>query len=404
MMEARRAAIRREIAALEEEDRQLLLVVRAQPLPPAAALPPPPTSEPPPTLAPAAHRFWGSDKIALASYPRSGNSLLRRILENMTGTATGSDSRPDRPLVRQLIDMGFVGEGVVDDERVWLVKTHYPERAGYKKFTATRAIVLVRNPFDALASNFHMLLTSSHNKSAREEEFFTRFADLWNDWILEEASMWEQFHAHWLACGVDKLVVRYEDLVQHRTAEVARIASFIYAPLLHNGSVTQGDVHAGIERVGSMDEARLALYIPRKGLYPQSMDVAAALSSLRVDERISETRSTPLPLDAARVGKSLRLYSKAQFETVLACTRSFMVRFGYWEACLQARGPPRPDVLGYVDRTFDQCLVTAADASSVTLNAQFGVRPRTADDPGARGFDLRWEKRMRALPEAQVDD
>jgi hypothetical protein len=32
--------------------------------------------------------------IVLASYPRSGNSLLRKVLEHITGVITGSDTRP----------------------------------------------------------------------------------------------------------------------------------------------------------------------------------------------------------------------------------------------------------------------------------------------------------------------
>jgi len=31
------------------------------------------------------------DRVALASYPRTGNSFLRKILEQITGVFTGSD-------------------------------------------------------------------------------------------------------------------------------------------------------------------------------------------------------------------------------------------------------------------------------------------------------------------------
>ena len=30
------------------------------------------------------------------------------------------------------------------------VKTHYPERAGHLRYKANRAVLLVRNPFDAI--------------------------------------------------------------------------------------------------------------------------------------------------------------------------------------------------------------------------------------------------------------
>lgn len=57
----------------------------------------------------------------------------------------------------------YAGEGVVDDS-VWMVKTHYPERMGYLKFKVRRIILLIRNPFDAMESYFHMGMTNTHDK------------------------------------------------------------------------------------------------------------------------------------------------------------------------------------------------------------------------------------------------
>lgn len=55
------------------------------------------------------------------------------------------------------------GEGVVD-HRVRVVKTHYPERMGYREFEGNKAILLVRNPFDAIDSYFNMALTNTHDQ------------------------------------------------------------------------------------------------------------------------------------------------------------------------------------------------------------------------------------------------
>jgi len=73
-----------------------------------------------------------SGSVLLVSYPRSGNSLLRKRFEQSSGVATGSDSRPNRTLSRTLLQCGFIGEGVVDDS-VCVVKSHFPERLGYVK-------------------------------------------------------------------------------------------------------------------------------------------------------------------------------------------------------------------------------------------------------------------------------
>lgn len=55
------------------------------------------------------------------------------------------------------------GEGVVD-HRVRVVKTHYPERLGFRPFEGGKAVLLVRNPFDAIDSYFNMALTNTHDQ------------------------------------------------------------------------------------------------------------------------------------------------------------------------------------------------------------------------------------------------
>ena len=52
-------------------------------------------------------------KVLQASYPRSGNSYLRKLLELHTGIITGSDSRTNRVLSSALLECGFKGEGDV---------------------------------------------------------------------------------------------------------------------------------------------------------------------------------------------------------------------------------------------------------------------------------------------------
>jgi len=103
------------------------------------------------------------EKVLIVSYPRSGNSYLRQILEHETEVITGSDSRTNRMLSTSLLEFGFLGEGITDNS-VWLVKSHYPERLGYIKFYIERVILLVRNPFDAIESYFHMGFTNTHDK------------------------------------------------------------------------------------------------------------------------------------------------------------------------------------------------------------------------------------------------
>jgi hypothetical protein len=77
--------------------------------------------------------------------------------------------------------MGLNGEGLVD-KRVWIVKTHYPERYGKSKFYAERSILAVRNPLDSITSLFNMVCTGSHNKSIDIGDY-KKFLSSWTEFI-----------------------------------------------------------------------------------------------------------------------------------------------------------------------------------------------------------------------------
>ena len=108
------------------------------------------------------------ETVVLASYPRSGNSLVRRLLECWSGLVTGSDTRPYRSLSLSLVQCGYRGEGIADNS-VWIVKSHFPERLGYVRIETRTVLLVVRNPFDAILSYFHMSLTNTHNKTLAPE-------------------------------------------------------------------------------------------------------------------------------------------------------------------------------------------------------------------------------------------
>jgi hypothetical protein len=97
------------------------------------------------------------------SYPRSGNTLLRKYLENITGIVTGGDTIYAK-LDKELVDSGLVGEGIFD-ERTWIVKSHYPERFTPQRYFNDRIVLIVRNPLDSIISHFHMVCTESHTNS-----------------------------------------------------------------------------------------------------------------------------------------------------------------------------------------------------------------------------------------------
>ena len=119
--------------------------------------------------------------VALASYPRSGNSFLRALLERATGFVTcarGSDPK--------LMALGFRGHRIdplrPEQRHLCLVhKTHFPMNMqqlaqdlelfpgddGAYSGAFDRVLMLVRNPFDVAFSSFHYFGPNNSHSSRR---------------------------------------------------------------------------------------------------------------------------------------------------------------------------------------------------------------------------------------------
>lgn len=145
-------------------------------------------------------KYSNHEKVLLVSYPRSGNSFVRKMLELKTGIITGSDSRPNRTLSASLLKFGYCGEGITD-QSVWVVKSHYPERFGYIKFPVQRIILVVRNPFDAIESYFHMGMTNTHDKVLTNE---VRYPE-----IALSPSCFHLISSHFISFALDSLFNLY---------------------------------------------------------------------------------------------------------------------------------------------------------------------------------------------------
>ena len=181
-----------------------------------------------------------NDVIVLASYPRSGNTLLRSLMERTTLCVTGSDTRPDRTLSRALAEQhNLVGEGVVrprslhptlDRANGGCVKTHWPERKGCLPYATRRVILLVRNPFDAIDSYWNLCVTNTHTESV-VDSVYERYADKFRALAISEMKTWVRFHSFWLdQCrerGLDICVVRYEDLVTNVEGTFRDVMRFV---------------------------------------------------------------------------------------------------------------------------------------------------------------------------------
>ena len=112
------------------------------------------------------------DVTALASFPGSGNTWVRTLLEKATGVCTGSYACD-----MSLRFAGFTGEGI-QSSNVLVVKTH-EAKPHWAEFNS--AIVLVRNPLDAIVSDWNRYVANdfqhrtthlgTHTQKAPKEYF-----------------------------------------------------------------------------------------------------------------------------------------------------------------------------------------------------------------------------------------
>ena len=89
-------------------------------------------------------------RTAFLSFPRSGNSMLRREFEKISGITSGSSTMIHTSTLLQVV--GLKGESLVDDT-VWPPKAHHPLMYGSAQpFNSNKTFAVVRNPMDSLVS------------------------------------------------------------------------------------------------------------------------------------------------------------------------------------------------------------------------------------------------------------
>lgn len=97
--------------------------------------------------------------IGLASFPGSGNTWTRTLLEQATGIYTGSIYTDT-----SLVNAGFDGECIMSSN-VIAIKTHATFNPGLKERVTVKfdgVIYIVRNLYDALMSEHTRRITKSH--------------------------------------------------------------------------------------------------------------------------------------------------------------------------------------------------------------------------------------------------
>ena len=156
---------------------------------------------------------------ALASFPGSGNTWLRYLVQGASGIFTGSIYGN-----QDLATGGFPGE-VRDhtDGSTILQKTHCHficHIDNHVDMFGGRAIVIIRNPYKAILSYWNLITTHSQSNIANETRFQTK---TFRAFVISEAAGWLDVIEFWTKFGKNLYFVAYEDLCKDPIEEIRKL-------------------------------------------------------------------------------------------------------------------------------------------------------------------------------------
>ncbi len=155
----------------------------------------------------------GQKPVYIVSYPRSGNTWVRLLLEH----ALGIESHSAHSVDRKAQGIGALGdEHLTTHEKLQLVKSHYTSLPG-----SDDLIYVLRDGRDATASYWHYLRDHQRPSIGGFTEFL--------QWSFSSGDWWA-FHVYsWLKIQHSHrvLLVRYEDLWKDQEHELGRMLGFL---------------------------------------------------------------------------------------------------------------------------------------------------------------------------------
>ncbi|XP_045215816.1 WSCD family member CG9164-like [Mercenaria mercenaria] len=169
--------------------------------------------------------------VALASYPGSGNTWTRELIEVVTGTLTGSI----------YTDWNFKGSEMCPARgKIYIVKTHDPNNRtvshdkcremGIYTLNYTKAVLILRNPYEALLAEFNrqQSLHNSWNPGvglAPKSDFET---SRWKKFVKKESETWKNMAIYWLSIFRKPVyVLIYDALWNYTVIEMYKLSQFL---------------------------------------------------------------------------------------------------------------------------------------------------------------------------------
>jgi len=162
-------------------------------------------------------KLFGEDsthpRVAISSFPGSGNTWARHLLHMGSGFWTGN-----RRSSKTLKAAGWLAEDLdCLARRTIAQKTH--RLSNNKACEFERGVVLIRNPFDAILAAYN------HHKAGKtgEPSLSVFEGEDWPRFVKAYANSWLRFHTEWFTSFQGPITVScFTDLVKDPVSEVSR--------------------------------------------------------------------------------------------------------------------------------------------------------------------------------------
>ncbi|PNF40015.1 WSCD family member AAEL009094 [Cryptotermes secundus] len=157
--------------------------------------------------------------VALASFPGSGNTWVRYLLQQVTGIYTGSVYK-DYGLLKN----GFPAESVVNGS-VSVVKTHEWGPAARRPFS--KAVLLIRGPGPAIQAEFNRQ-SGGHIGFASPDRYRRNKGKYWQQFVADKLSSWRQTNLDWLHNFTGPMhVIFYDHLLEDVAVHLQDLLRFL---------------------------------------------------------------------------------------------------------------------------------------------------------------------------------
>ncbi|XP_071481312.1 sialate:O-sulfotransferase 1-like [Diadema antillarum] len=185
--------------------------------------------------------------IALASFPRSGNTWTRQLIEKATGVYTGStywDTERKMEISKKVF---LGGNSDYRDRRTICIKTHQFGISHVREFEG--AVLLIRNPYRAIvAEAFRRQPSVSQGAPEQAVEYFA--SSDWATFVNNQIDRWKSMNMQWLQNQKRCLPIIYEELESSTVAQVSDIVVFLNRTLNRERVVCATQEHPSSTQTG----------------------------------------------------------------------------------------------------------------------------------------------------------